>query len=256
MSEFVWETFTPRQNKTFGINVWGPPKLGKSRLCMTCPKPLFYVNADQPIDHLVEQMGKANEEIKYVDFNLPVDIDLNQGVAMAMVNKLEEISKAAIREGQGTLVWDGASSIWETWTTAMVPEDAETLAQKYVAANDRMKTLLKKINVSGVNFIMTNQARDVWSGRSKKEEGVYKAAGFNSNGHYTQWILQAVSDTRMTANGMENRMGVVIERNAYDKTLNGRTMWDPTFEKLKVLSFPKDYPKEWIKVYTDLMVQA
>ncbi len=250
MTEWTRPSISERKAQSF--NIWGEEKTGKSTLALSFPEPLYIINADRPMEHLLEKLG--DKEYYYIDF-IPPEIREQQvkiagPVAQYVCDQFETMCKKAIKADKGTLVWDGASRIWGVYTEAYVGKDRDVMPREYQKVNSVMEDLLDTLVFSGLNLVMTNQTRDVWTSATKKLENVYKPGGFGRNGF---WVTTVLQTGKKKANNTTIHT-VRFDKDGYDTRLEGLELENPTYEKITALHFPKVDPKLRDKLWLEMTI--
>lgn len=234
-----WKRKTLNPNGNLTVNIWGPTKVGKTTLALTFPAPLFIINADRSMDHLLVQLG--DKEWYYVDFiphNMEGEVDMP--IAKALFANTKRLITDAIAVGNGTVIIDGGTRFWDVVTEAFVPnKDNGAMPKAYQKANSEMEHLLDRLVNSPLHLVVTNQQKPIYSGATKNT-GEFETAGFS---RLPYWVF-AVLKARKLKNVDGSAYHVVeFGDNGYDTRLEGRQLKDPTFEKLYALSYPLSNPE-------------
>lgn len=251
MNKDIWQRKEVHPLGSVQMNIWGDTKTGKTSLALDFPAPLFVVNADRSMDHLLAKLG--DKEYYYVDF-VPHDIvgEIDEVVSKVLFNRFKEIVMDAVSGGKGTIILDGGVRVWDIVTEAFVPNKGDVPPKAYQKANKEFEDMLDKVVNSGVNLVITNQSREIWVSAGQKS-GALKSGGFSRLNYWVSAVVQTKKERVRNVNGSVAISHVVeFGDNGYDTRLEGLKLKNPTFEKLYTLYHkeynPKLYDKLWMEM--------
>lgn len=234
-TEWRRKELVPNGNLT--ASVWGPTKVGKTTLALTFPEPLFIVNADRSMDHLLAKLG--DKEYYYIDL-VPEGLEVDMPVAKALYANVRRLILEAITVGKGSIIIDGGVRFWDVITEAFVPnKDDGAMPKAYQKANSEYENLLDDIVNSPLNLIITNQQKPIYAGATKNT-GEFEMAGFS---RLPYWVFSILKGIKIKNVDGSRTHAIEFGDNGYDTRLEGRILKNPTFEKLYALSYPNHNPE-------------
>lgn len=234
----------PKPTTNIMANFWGDTGTGKSTLALTFPKPLYIINVDRPMDHLLVDL----KEDDYYWIDIPPPVNETQIAAQAVRDRVERAIDEVVREAtEGTLILDGFSPFMALLNVAFVGKVADVMPKEYGERNQWVRTQLKKVAFGPVHFVMTNEQDEVWSGARTKAVGMYKSDGYAKQGH----SLNVEGRMFVETVGLNGTPQHVLQFNTgsgsgfkFDTRFNGKQIVNPTFEKIHKLAFPEQYGPE------------
>jgi hypothetical protein len=177
-----------RSGKGLKVVLYGPPKVGKTYVCLDFPPPVFVLNSEPTgvIRLLHFFPDKDIREFpmyeKWVDAGITDDTQ----IALMSIAALDEAIAALTTINEGTIVLDSATHVWQ-WIQRWLPYKVGTLGRKsgqevygfdWNLAFEEYRTRFLKLLVRPCNFVCTAQTKEVyvadkptgkWAGRWMSE---------------------------------------------------------------------------------------
>jgi len=101
---------------------------------------------------------------------------------------------AALQVKTGVLVIDNGDALWDAVQLAYVETDERKAALRYVPANNYMRSILKRLQESGLWTVMTCPAKDEWE--NKTTTGRILPAGWKAIDSYMIGDIHLFLDTK------------------------------------------------------------
>lgn len=217
------------------LNVWGPPKSGKTTLALTFPEPIYYFNFDLGLEQHIARI--AGKQIFVSHYDAPMSAPFRELEKLAEeVNADMSIAGKATMRG-GTIVIDTGDDLWALYSRIALEEEAAKKGGKplrftYGAANNWFKDVVDTVKRAGYgNLVVIDREKDEFDSGGK-ETGRKLRKGWKGIEYGT---LMTVRLTARQVNGQTQHYGL-IERNAYTDALNGMEVENPTFDTIMSLA--------------------
>ncbi len=164
--------------KCLRMGIYGLPKSGKTHFCLTAKRPIYIIDTEKSAQILVKQLPEeVQREIYIADL---VDFAEKKGNRMDVVQSLEAafniigdlIDSIENSEHTGTIIIDSMSDMWEfllTWLEEQpdlrrARESGQIMSTERQRANKRWTQLMRLLQASDWNVILTFKAKQKWVG--------------------------------------------------------------------------------------------
>lgn len=252
------------KRETLFVNVFGPPKTGKTSFAFSFPGPFYYQRLDRLADKIIRDVLDQCPDT-FVDEEEYIS-DLGKAGAMPMLwARFEAAVTKAIKEGAerdkkgepaGTFIVDGGHRMWdicqETWLPAEDDRDPKKKRLYYAIPNEKYSNLLLTLEASPLNVVIAHHTRNVYDSNGKETENV-KPDGFKRVPYLDSLDIFTLSTRPDSINMPGVRASMVSGKEtrpptqffghisvcAYDAGLEGKTLKNPNFGRLYELIFAK-----------------
>ena len=218
------------------LNVWGPPKAGKTTLALTFPEPIYYFNFDLGLE---QHIGRIAEKQMFVSqYEAPMSATFHELERLAEeVNKDMSTAGKATMHG-GTIIIDTGDDLWSLYSRLALEEEAgkrggqAPLRFSYGAANNWFKNVVDTVKRAGYgNLVIIDREKDEYDSKGK-ETGKKLRKGWKGVEYGT---LMTMRMTARQVSGQTQHYGL-IEKNGYADALNGMELENPTFDSIMGLA--------------------
>ena len=213
------------------VGVWGEQKSGKTQFALTFPDPIFYFNFDWGMEHHLP--GLRSREVFVADY-LTVNPQLTESEAESMLAGFERDYGAALKVGNGTLVIDTGTALWNLASKVFLDDikkkrrDGQIYPFDYANANAYFQNLINQVKQTGMNLCLVQRAREKYNNQGQAT-GVYEAQGNNAVPYLVQVQLHLFKQADET--GVVGHFGK-IESCWQTSLAEGAVLENPTYASL------------------------
>ncbi len=174
------EQFEPRR---LVMSLEGREKTGKSHFANTATQPIFLFNIDRGTEGVLGKFQRAGRQI-YV-YTVRVPKGLKQAVYEGMWRDVKERLEKVCRVGEGTLIMDTSSEIYELVRLAHFGKLEQVMPHHYSEVNaEWRKDILGWIYDSTMNAILIHKVKPKYINNVRTNE--YEVSGFGETGYLVQ----------------------------------------------------------------------
>lgn len=210
-------------------SISGRPKSGKTHLALTWPEPIAVFSFDLRGAELLLPKFEG-KQIDIFKFPPPISIEMEATEDdLKLWNEFKKSYREAMESGKyQTIVVDPATMVWEVVRNAFkyASEKKGMMPRDYGTPNSRMAWVLTAPLVSGMNVVSVNYVRPVYEGEMPTSE--IEIDGFKR----TEGLADFVVFMEAVKKGKDSLCRARIEACRFDRTLNGFTIDDPTYDDI------------------------
>ena len=225
----MWTSAEKLDNDRLIVAVWGPPKTGKTTFALTAPGPIYFHNFDWGLEH---HLGKLADKKVYVASYLSVGPELTADEAKDMLKAFERDYAAALKAGEGTIVIDTATQLWQITSKVFLEDikakrrDGNIYPFDYANANAYFQNLINQVKNTKMNMVLIQRAKAKYNA-SGNDTGEMDMQGNNQVGYLAQVVLALRKEEGQ-------HRGIITD--CWNSTaLEGVDLANPTFDGLKSL---------------------
>lgn len=220
------------------VSIASPPKIGKTHLALTFPKPLKIFSFDLGLKPVLAKF--EGQDIDATEYPLPIiDTMRPKPYANDIWEKFKKDYQEAVEKYQ-TLVIDTSTALYEICRHALRErlEQKEILQHQYGEVYANMSGIIMRPIVAGVNLVLTHHLKEQWI--NGENTGQLQLDGYRRTEGLVDLVLllRRESRTIKDAKGKDKKVKVVIttiKDTRYDDealSLSGRELENATFEDL------------------------
>lgn len=224
------------------VAIEGYPKTGKTHLSCTFPDPIKIFSFDIGAEFVAGKF--PDKQIDIVDYPLPVLDTLHpEPYALKFWKQIrQDLYKVFEEAAYKTINIDTTSALFEVMRQAYAEELGQTqlMQWQYGEPNARMKGVIDRAHVSGVNLVLTHYLRERYvKGEPTGElelEGMRKTAGLADIVLRTERVASAPTPEQKRAGYKQsNKIVTTITDCRFDLALCGYSMENCTYDDLIAL---------------------
>jgi len=265
----VYRSDSPPTEKTLFVNVFGPPKTGKTSFAFSFPGPFYYQRFDRRSSKVLRDVLHALPDtfIDEEDYITEVDPLNSRASAPLLWAKFERAVQKAIKEGRereaagepaGTFIIDGGHRLWDLCQETFLPDKA-TLAPNqqrsyrlnYALPNEKFTNAILSLEASPLYVVVIHHTRAVYNAEGQETENV-RPDGFKRIPYLNTLDVFTLSTRADSVNTPRVRASMAqganlpspttefygyVALSAYEPTLEGKTFKNLSFKQLFELIF-------------------
>lgn len=233
---------------------YGMAKAGKTAFAVSCPEPLWIAELDCNEDRLKYVLDKhaSGKAATYDVIASSNQLGLSEGECEELIGRTEAIMRMAKSAGEGTLILDGANTLYRLYQLKYTKLDwsagkPQDVSGKEIAAaranfaliNNQFDTLVKPMrDLPNLNGVFTTEPSADWA--NGQSTGTYSPRGPDSweflfDIELFTFVTGGLYDATKGGNTPVEYHGSINWSAYRDDRLRGKTIKDPTYDKVRML---------------------
>ena len=186
------------------LSLSGKEKTGKTHFSFTAPDPIFLFNIDIGTEGVIGKFQRAGKQI--YSYDIRVRKGEKQEIYQTMWADLRTRLAIACKVGEGTIVFDTASEVYELARLAHFGKLSEVKPHHYGEVNGIWREMMRVVYDSTMNAIFIHKVKPKWENNIRTKE--YEVAGFSDTGYMVQVNATTLKERKPDGEGVDFSLSI------------------------------------------------
>jgi len=239
LAKLGFKRIKPVRRKCISMEVNGKTKSGKTRLCLTMPEPVGFINTDRSLQDILPEFPDLDIVLMDLAPMFAPGEPLNQGLARDIERKFATAYAGLWESGVKSIVVDKFTTMWEVARFAEFGV-ASVKAHHYVPVNMRMRGYIMKYQQYEKNLLLVHEVKEEWV--NEKSTGRWIVDGFK----YTPGLMQVNASMEREEDG-DRDFTLTVTGCGLDADLTGKVFTNDeiNFKEVAMKALPDTLPGDW-----------